>query len=158
MQPERTFSIFQSTSLVIISLFQYITPPPHMLISRKSTVGRDLLLPSKLFKNPRGLADREAVCIWCPASQSFAERKFWGFYLPFSWAPFVKAPAEPTVVLHGGIPEHSLSDFTHIYLQSLFPRAKLHIIGGGPWRALSSLSVLCQNQFSPRIFTAHLQS
>lgn len=52
MQPECTFSISQSTSLVIISLFQYITPPPHMLISRKSTVGRGFLLPSELFKNP----------------------------------------------------------------------------------------------------------
>lgn len=45
-----------------------------MLISRKSTVGRGLLLPSKLFKNPRGLADTKVVCFRCPVSQSFAER------------------------------------------------------------------------------------
>lgn len=61
MQPECTSLISQSTKLVIMSLFQCITPPAHMLINRKSTAGRSFFLTLELFWNPRSLANMKVV-------------------------------------------------------------------------------------------------
>lgn len=93
IQPECTISISRILSGNNF-LFQYITAPPHVLISRKSTVGRGLFLPPELFKKLRVLADIEVMWFGYLASQSLLLRKLQSLrLLPAIWlGPICQGP------------------------------------------------------------------
>lgn len=93
IQPEGTISrsrILSGNNF----LFQYINAPPHVLISRKSTVGRGLFLPPELCKKLRVLADIEVMWFGYLASQSLLLRKLRSLrLLPAIWlGPICQGP------------------------------------------------------------------
>ena len=92
IQPKCTISVSSSISLVLIFVFQYITP--HMLISRKSTEWRGLLLPPELCKSLRVLADIKVTWFGYLASQDLLLRKLQslGLLPQLTVVPHTKVP------------------------------------------------------------------